>query len=361
MTRIDELVSSHFAHTSLHSRAFLLIRNGELIYEKYGDGAGPETPMIGWSMTKSLTSTLLGIRSYQTGDFNLSADVRLSNDQWMRNANDSSAMQDHSDASGPHFSLSRMLRMSEGLDFDEKYEQIPGKVTTMLFTAQATSDVMPAPVRRAAASGRACFHYSSLTTNLLQKYLKRTFDDRTDEYLNFPQTQLFDRINVRSATMETDPSNVFVGSSFSYMRARDWAKLGLLWLNDGVWPSFPLTRSNGAEATDVEFSLDNGKVNKLGGPLGLFEGHRLLPEGWMDFARSPTSTSNGVYGAHFWLGGNDREEEAAGDVHAKECDLLFPTRVKPPKTWLRDSFPAGTFLAHGFEEQVGKLNNMTFS
>ena len=119
------------------------------------------------------------------------------------------------------------------------------------------------------------------------------------------------------------------------MNARDWAKLGLLWLNDGVWPSFPITRR------------DNSNDNSQ-----LFEGTRRLPEGWMAFARSPTPTSNGAYGAQFWLGGHDRTEES--DPHSLECDKLFPTRTKPPKTWLKESFPpnSGIFMAHGFEEQL---------
>ena len=72
----------------------------------------------------------------------------------------------------------------------------------------------------------------------------------------------------------------------------------------------------------------------------------------MDFAKTPVKTSNGVYGAHFWLGGNSRDEEHSAETRA--CDVQFPKRVHPPKQWLRDGFPAqsGTFLAHGFEEQT---------
>jgi CubicO group peptidase (beta-lactamase class C family) len=142
---------------------------------------------------------------------------------------------------------------------------------------------------------------------------------------------LFNRLGIRSATLETDPTNTFVGSSFSYMTPRDWAKLGLLWLNDGIWPTKPLTK--------------NGSF---------FKGERLLPEGWMKFARTVTPTSNGVYGAHFWLGGNPRIEEFFSDQETQECDSLFPTRKKPSKDWWRESFPdgSGTFAAHGFEEQL---------
>ena len=224
--------------------------------------------------------------------------------------------------------------MSEGLSFDEDYT--PGSITTdMLFTAPATSSVMPTPLRRSLSSGKACFQYSSLTTNLLQKYLKSTFAN-VHSYLTFPEESLFSRIGITTATLETDPTNTFVGSSFSYMTPRDWAKLGLLWLNDGVWPSAPLTKSVSSAAKNT------------------YVGERILPEGWMDFARTATPTTNGVYGAHFWLGGNPRLEEFFSDSHTHECDLLFPTRTKPKKDWWRDSFPegSGAFAAHGFEEQL---------
>ena len=325
LSAIDALASAHFAHTSLHARAFLLVRDGVLIYERYGDGATAATPQIGWSMTKSLTSTLLGARALQAGGFDLSTDVAPA--LWPGQKVEESSNTNH-------FSLGNMLQMSDGLDFDEDYA--PGTVTTeMLFTAPATSDVMPQPARRPASSGKKCFHYSSLTTNLLQKFLKSTFPD-VRSYLSFPETALFSRINIRSATLETDPSNTFVGSSFSYMTPRDWAKLGLLWLNDGVWPSSPLSAA-GASSLAAR---------------NTYAGERILPEGWMSFAAAATPSSNGAYGAHFWRGGNERSEEE--DTHSMECDKLFHTRVKPAKAWWRDSFPegSGTFAAHGFEEQM---------
>jgi CubicO group peptidase (beta-lactamase class C family) len=125
-----------------------------------------------------------------------------------------------------------------------------------------------------------------------------------------------------------------VGSSFSYLTPRDWGKLGLLWLRDGVWRSPPKTEGKGE---------------------GEAAGVRLLPEGWVGFMRTPTPTSNGTYGAHFWLGGNPRSEPST--AVSEGCDALYHTREGgggPPKTWLRDAFPGGSgaFLAHGFEEQA---------
>ena len=101
LARIDQLVSAHFADTRLHTRAFLLVRDGELIYERYGDGAGPSTPLIGWSMTKSITATLVGLRQQQTGAFGIDTPFRLR--EWPT----------------ANLTVGQMLQMSDGLDFDE--------------------------------------------------------------------------------------------------------------------------------------------------------------------------------------------------------------------------------------------------
>jgi CubicO group peptidase (beta-lactamase class C family) len=87
------------------------------------------------------------------------------------------------------------------------------------------------------------------------------------EYLEFPRRALFDRLGMASAVMETDAAGTFVGSSFMYATARDWARFGLFYLRDGVW-----------------------------------SGQRILPEGWVAYTRTPApSAAQQQYGAHFWL------------------------------------------------------------
>lgn len=100
------------------------------------------------------------------------------------------------------------------------------------------------------------------TTNIIARIIRDAIGGTDADYFAFPRRALFDRIGMHSAIIEPDASGTFVGSSFMYATARDWARFGLLYLQDGVW-----------------------------------EGERILPQGWVKYALTPT----GEYGAHFWL------------------------------------------------------------
>ncbi len=99
----------------------------------------------------------------------------------------------------------------------------------------------------------------------------------------FARDQFFEKIGITDAVFETDPSGDFVGSSYLYATARDYARFGLLFLNDGV-----------------------------------FNGERILPEGWVDYTRTPASNSNGVYGALFWLNRGGDYPSAPADMYSCE-------------------------------------------
>jgi CubicO group peptidase (beta-lactamase class C family) len=116
--------------------------------------------------------------------------------------------------------------------------------------------------------------YSSGTSNILSNIIRAKFRGNQIDYFNFPRRALFDKIGMQSAVIEPDPSGTFVGSSFSYATARDWARFGLFYLNDGVW-----------------------------------EGERILPEGWVKYTSTPTPKApQGQYGAHFWLNAGEDEK-----------------------------------------------------
>jgi hypothetical protein len=104
----------------------------------------------------------------------------------------------------------------------------------------------------------------------LQEIIRRQFATQKD-YFAFPHQRLFHKIGMKSAVLEPDASGTFVGSSFMYATARDWAKFGQLYLQDGVW-----------------------------------NGERLLPEGWVKYSATETSYSDGKYAAHFWLDHQDK-------------------------------------------------------
>jgi CubicO group peptidase (beta-lactamase class C family) len=138
------------------------------------------------------------------------------------------------------------------------------------------------------------FQYSSGTTNIISKIIRQTVGDST--YYKFPYEKLFYRIGMRRAIMEPDAFGSFVASSYSFASARDWGRFGLLYLNDGIW-----------------------------------NGERILPEGWVKYSVTPAPAADlGRYGAQWWLN--------AGDSNNSQL------RKYP-------ELPTDTFWADGFEEQ----------
>jgi hypothetical protein len=140
--------------------------------------------------------------------------------------------------------------------------------------------------------------YSSGTTNIITYAIRHVIGD--SNYLEFPRRALFDRLGMTSAVMETDAAGTFVGSSFMYATARDWARFGLLYLRDGVWA-----------------------------------GERILPEGWVAYTRTPAPNApDQQYGAHFWLRipeefrcGGDRPPLPADAFHAIGYEGQFVTII----------------------------------
>lgn len=299
MEELARAVQSHFNDTRLHARAVLVVRKGQIIYEQYGDETSVDTPLLGWSVTKSLINALVGIL---VREGKMSLDSRMKFEEW---ANDDRSS----------LTVREMLQMSDGLDFDELYH--PTKdAPTMLFTTPHTSDTILPRKLRVQRNEERCFSYSSAATNLLCRLIRQKLQS---EYLGFPERALFRPLGMRQATLETDAGGTFVGSSFGWASARDWTRFGLLYANDGVWSD-----ANGVST-------------------------RILPQGWVNFSSTPTVTSDNVYGAHFWLGGRQPETNRSRIEH---CNEVYPSRSEPPRDWVRSAFPLGSFFAHGFEEQV---------
>ncbi|UCE21838.1 MAG: serine hydrolase [Candidatus Aminicenantes bacterium] len=262
------------------TRAVVIVYNGHLVAERYSPGITKNTPLIGWSMTKSVTSALVGIL---VGQGKLSLEEPAPVPEWKEPGDPRRAI-----------TLDHLLRMSSGLKFIEEYEDNPASdVNIMLFIrpdAAAYAASMPAEARPDEK-----WSYSSGTTNIVSRIIRHTLGNQAD-YAAFPRKALFNRIGMRSAIMEMDASGTYVGSSFMYASARDWARFGLLYLQDGIW-----------------------------------EGERILPEGWVKYSTTPTPrASKGQYGAHFWLNRGDPENPE---------NRQFP------------QLPTDLFLAWGFQEQ----------
>ena len=329
---LERVADSHFSDRgrflSLHSRALLVLRRGEIVYERYGDGFNASTRLHGWSMTKSLLNAVMGARIAEGGFGPNGLDTRLGDVMSSGGGDDGDG--EKRVAQFYELTLRQLLQMRDGSDLDEKY--VPGSgVVEMLFESPALmgfgQNVAP---RR--AGGNGCFQYNSFTSNLLSAALKSSFlSPATDgsgsgggsgggSYLDFPTRALFNKIGMRSALVETDTEDVFIMSSFGWATARDWARLGLLYMWNGVWK-----RHDGKE-------------------------QRVLPPWWVNFTREVVPTSRGSYGAHFWLGGNQTDRDPADEAKASACDAVFPARAGNAHPNL--GFPRGSLLMRGFEGQM---------
>ena len=232
--------------------ALLVVHKGRLVYERYAHGASPIYTQVSWSIAKSVTQALVGIAAEQ-GLVDLYAPAPVP--EW------------EGDPRRAKITLDQLLRMSSGLAFREEYAD------------PSESDVIPmlaGPGRHdmgAFAAGfppshepGSVFSYSSGTSNIIGRILRDAIGGPT-EMLKFMREHLFEPIGVRSALPSFDTAGTFTGSSWLHMIPEDYARFGLLYLRDGVW-----------------------------------DGRRVLPAGWVDYARSPThDDGEEAYGAHWWL------------------------------------------------------------
>lgn len=251
--RLRAVIDSAFAEVPgaplRRTRAIVVVHGGRIIAERYADGWSERNRFPGWSMAKSVTSALAGILA---GEGRLDLDADSLRPEWLGRGDDRARI-----------TLRNLMHMSSGLEFDESYSP-RGGATRMLFnSADVTVPAAASPLRHEPASR---FHYSSATTNLISWHLRERFADDA-AYLAFPARRLFEPLGMHSAVLEVDAAGTFVGSSFMYATARDWARFGLLFLNDGVW-----------------------------------NGERILPDGWVAFSVSPAPAARaGRYGAQWWL------------------------------------------------------------
>lgn len=238
------------------SLATVVIRGGRLVAERYGPDAGPDTTLISWSTAKSITHALFGVL-VRRGDLDVEGPAAVP--EWSAPG----------DARGA-ITVDQLLRMSSGLAFVEDYvDDTVSDVIEMLFGSGRADVAHFAACKPLVAPPGRAWSYSSGTTNILTRLLGTLVGDGTASEgatVPFIQRELFDVIGMSSATARFDQAGTFIGSSFVYACARDFARFGLLYLRDGCW-----------------------------------EGGRVLPPGWVDRARTPTPGSDGAYGAHWWI------------------------------------------------------------
>jgi len=232
------------------TRALVVVYRGRIVAERYAAGFDAAMPLLGWSMSKTALNLLTGAL-VKRGQVSL--DDAASMPPW-RNPGDPRAA----------ISVDDLLRMSSGLRFDEDYSDELSDVVTMLFRSPDSGGfAADKPLLHQPGSH---WHYSSGDSDILSAALRHRASD-LETYQTSPRNLLFEPLGMESAVFETDASGSIVGSSFMYASARDWARLGLLFLRNGVW-----------------------------------EGERVVPEGWVEYSLRPTPGSQGGrHGAHIWL------------------------------------------------------------
>lgn len=267
------------AMTGPGMRAVVAVQNGRIVGEKYAEGFAAETPLLGWSMTKTVNAAIVGT-VIKAGKMQL--DAKGLTEMWK------------ADGRGA-ISVADLMAMSSGLEFNEDYGDVTD-VTRMLFLEPNMAGF--AAAKPLAAEIGKVFNYSSGTAT----FLSRLWQDAVgaDVALAWPSKTLFQPLGMTSAVMETDESGTFVGSSYMYATARDWARFGQFLLQDGVW--------NGTEI------LPAGFVAWLREPAPASKGAYTRGQAWLagpgDEANPSASAADGVPADTYWLEGHDGQTVA---------------------------------------------------
>lgn len=243
----------------LYTRATLVLYKGKLVGERYAKGFDKNSRLMGWSMTKGITAILYGI---------LIKKGKLKLDQPFN-------MPGWKGTDKEKITLRHLLNMQSGLKWNEDYGNI-SSVTRMLYESDAlgiTASKTPLEFQPGTQ-----WKYSSGTSNILSFALSNYFSDKKS-YQKFPYQEFLHRIGAYSMVLETDANGHFVGSSYSWATARDWAKLGLFMLNEGKWAN-----------------------------------EQIIDKDYFKFLITPLPKSLGHYGAGFWLNDTTDPKELMPDV-----------------------------------------------
>lgn len=251
---LEALAETAFSDVDGHGEtlALLAVHRGRLVIERYGDGHGPSETYRSWSMAKSVLHALIGLL---VRDGKLSLDGPAPVPSWLPN--------DPRHA----ITLENLLRMVDGLDFIEEY--VPGvgsHVIAMLFQEGQHDVAAFAEARPPAHPPGTHWNYSSGTSNIVAAIAGRAIGGGEKETVEYLRRELLSKIGMHTSIPRFDSAGTFIASSFLFSSAQDFARFGLFYMRDGVW-----------------------------------DGERILPEGWVDHARTTTPGSEREYGAHWWL------------------------------------------------------------
>lgn len=246
-----------------HAFAFMVVHKGIPVAEAYQPQFNEKTRFLSWSVAKSFVNALAGIMVKEgRWDIYKPADIP----EWQNDERKKITIND-------------LLQMQSGLNWNEDYGT-RSDVTRMLYCESDFARYTWAHSYAFPAGTHWC--YSSGSVNLVNYLMRKTLGN-DNEYFNYAQSRLFNKIGMPDAVFEVDASGTQVGSSYIYATVRDYARFGLLYLNDGM-----------------------------------FNGERILPEGWVQYTKTPVPDSKGQYGSLFWLNRDKDYKSVPEDMYS--CD-----------------------------------------
>jgi len=262
MEKVEEALDIGFGPAEARTLGLVITYKGRILGERYGEGIDIHTPLESWSMTKSLTGTLMGVL-IQQGTYELWQPAPVP--EWQEPGDPRQEIR-----------IGDIMRMSSGIKInapsDPDYDRDIYADHYYLYTATSNSYEWAA-TRPQEWPPNTIGRYRNSDPVLTSYLIRLGVEGRGQDYHSFPQHDLFDKIGIRDGLIETDPQGNFLGQGLAFMPARDWARLGNLYLQDGVW-----------------------------------DGERILPEGYVEYASTlaPTWVSDGRLqygGAFFWVNG----------------------------------------------------------
>lgn len=264
LAMVEQALDAGFGPPEAMTLGLVVTYKGRILGERYGEGIDMHTPLESWSMGKSLTGSMMGVL-IQQGVYELWQSAPVP--EWQSGDDPRQAIR-----------IGDIMRMSSGIrirapqdpDFDPALGY-PDHV--YLYTGTANSFEWAA-TRPQEWEPNTVGRYRNSDPVLTNYLIRLAVEGRGEEYHSFPQRHLFDKIGIRDAILETDPYGNFLAQGYEYLPARDWARLANLYLQDGVW-----------------------------------NGERILPEGYVEYARTlaPTWVSDGrpqYGGAFMWVNGD---------------------------------------------------------
>ncbi|MET0936803.1 MAG: serine hydrolase [Luteibacter sp.] len=244
---LDRVFDEHPGEPIKHVKAVVIVKDGRVVAERYADGVGVRSPLLSFSVAKSFTNALVGTL---VSDGRLRVDEPLGAPEWSKPGDSRQAI-----------TVEDLMRMRSGLAAEEAESAFSPVARMEFLHGDMAGYAAGLPAKE--APGKT-FEYTSADTVLLARKIGHLIGGGAAGMRRFAQQRIFAHLDMHDITMEFDGKGTFIGSTYVYASARDYAKFGMLYLNDGVAP----------------------------------DGERILPKGWVAWSR--TSTLGAPYGAGFW-------------------------------------------------------------